>query len=810
MIADEHEPGGLQFANYRIDRAKGILYRDGKPVALPHKAFQLLCLLAANAGRLVSKESIFAAVWNGEIVEESNLSQTVYLLRKLLGEGAKENRYIATVPGQGYRFVAECAREASEWLDRQSSLPVPANRLVGRAEELAQLLHLFTGGETRLVTLHGPGGIGKTRLALELAHVAQGRFAGGARFVELADVQRADAIGKAIQAAVYGIETSPSSDAMREFDGLAVLDNLEHLPDAGPVIGELLARCPKVRIAATSRTLLRIRGEQAFPVAELELARAVELFAERCRKSSPGFVLSAENATTVEAICRRLEGIPLALELAAPRIRLLPPEAILQRLEDRLGFLKHGPKDLPSRQRTLRQTIGWSYEQLEARERIAFRRLAVFAGGCTLEAAAALLEMQGTEPEDAILSLMEQSMLRAATIGDSVRVRMLETLREFAAGQWSADERRDLPLAHARYFTEMLEKQGTGLSRSARSSEFSVLAAESANVEAAGQWLVEGHDAELALRFGAVAGKYWELRGHVAEGRRLLDRILQIKGTDRLLALRGRVLQGAGILADAEGEFAAARLHLGEHLAIARQSGSSAAVGTALNNLGIIALRQGDHAEARRLYEESLDLLRGAGRAPVLAWSLNNLGQLCLTMGDLEAAYRHITESLVLSRELGDTDGEATARRKLGDIAAEMGRSEDAEAHYSASRDQFRNLDRPWGAVAAQLALARLALKSGDSATAEEFYIEALADSALLEDPRMIAQCLDGLADIRHRQKRHWEAAQLLGAKGGGQDTPLAAAIREQIGSSAWDTAFAEGTRMQSQEFVSVSKNGPV
>jgi predicted ATPase/DNA-binding winged helix-turn-helix (wHTH) protein len=787
----------LQFEHFRLDRARGILYKNGAPVALPSKAIQLLELLAGRAGQIVSKQEIFDTVWAGDMVEESNLTQTVYLVRKALGESSRQNRLLTTVPGRGYRFVAEAPPRTAA-----GGVPAAPGRLIGRDRELAELLALLAPGGARLVTVHGPGGIGKTRLALEAARTAAARWKDGAHFADLAGLRQSGQIVEAVAAAL-GLAGDAAS--LRELEALVVLDNLEHLHGSGIEISRMMAQCPRVTFLATSRALLDIRGERTFPLDGLGAAESVELFAERCREAGHDLLQDAASQEIVAAICRRLEGIPLALELAACRVRLLPLEEIQRRLEDRLGFLTAGPKDLPARQRTLRETIAWSYELLQERHRRLLQGLSVFAGGCTLASAAAVLAAPREELEQEAAELSAQSLLRAETRGGRTRLRMLDSVREFAAGLLPPRQRERLGKAHAAHYAQMVAEAEPQLRRSAGASSLELLHEECDNLREAGRWLSEQPGSELTYRFGAAAGKFWELRGETGEARRQLESLLGGPTGPELAPLRARLLVAAGILADAEKDWESARRWLAEHLEIVRRGGQAGAIATALNNLGIIAVRQNDFAAARALYEESLEHFRAAGRSPALAWLMNNLAQLCLAMGDLDAAWEHTSESLAVSRQLGDEEGEAAARRKLGDVAARLGRRDEALSHYEASLASCRRRENPYGTAAALQAMAQLFLQAGELQHAGAQFEAAYKAFQQLHDRGGTAENLRGLAAVRHGQGRSREAARMLGAAGAGPTDPLAAALRESLGEVEANLAMQEGENEGLEGFDSLA-----
>src|SRR5215204_3556721 len=451
---------------------------------------------------------------------------------------------------------------------RLNNLPSQPTPLVGREREVAGVCRLLRGGGVRLLTLTGPGGMGKTRLALQVAADLVDEFEDGVFFVPLAPISDPDLVVPTVARTLDITETSGRTpeealkDYLRNKEMLLVLDNFEQVVEAAPLVGELLSACPALKVLATSRTVLRIYGEQEFTVPPLELPapshpqplerltqyEAVRLFVERAQAAKADFSVTNDNAPAVAEICHRLDGLPLAIELAAARIKVLSAQKILEHLGNRLKLLTGGARDLPERQRTLRSTIEWSYGLLEEGEKVLFARLSVFAGGRTLEAIEAICDAEGDLPVDVLdglASLVDKSLLKQEEgVGGEPRFVMLETIHEFAREKLEGSgEAEDLRRLHARYFLALAEEAEPALEGSQQQVWLDRLEEEHDNMRTVLSWsLGQGQDAELALRIGAVLGEFWYLRGYWSEGRRWLEEALTKSGRTPTAA-RARALQ---------------------------------------------------------------------------------------------------------------------------------------------------------------------------------------------------------------------------------------------------------------------------
>jgi non-specific serine/threonine protein kinase len=560
--------------------------------------------------------------------------------------------------------------------------------MVGRLRELARLGGLLKDPRPLLVTLTGPGGSGKTRLAIEAASEVAAEFSSGVFFVELAAISEPGLVVSEI-AQTLGIREGGHRDLeellqthLETKSLLLVLDNFEQVVEAAPIVARLMRGCPRLAILVTSRATLRLTGEREFPVVPLELpnshARTVEemegcesvaLFVERARAVSPEFVLTERTAPSVADICLRLDGLPLAIELAAARVKLLDPPSLLAQLGRRLPLLTGGPRDAPERQRTLRAAIQWSDDLLDQDERRDFTRLAVFAGTFSLEAAEAVT---GADLET-LAALVDESLLKPVGEG---RFLMLETIREYAQERLEGSgQAEQLLRAHGEYFLTLAERAETELSGPEQIGWLDLLEADHDNLRAALEWLGD-HDTELQARLTVALRRFWYVRGHLSEARRWLDQALGKTSGNQ--PMRRRALTAAAALALIQGEYEEATRLAEESVDIARVIGESADVANALSNLGAIVLASGDHQRAEVLLRESVTLARGAGNERIAALAINNLGDVALTVGDYRRAEALFEESLSILRGRADMANVARSLFNLGAVALRLHRHSDA------------------------------------------------------------------------------------------------------------------------------------
>lgn len=703
----------LRFGRFALSPAERLLRVDSVPAALGARAFDVLLALVERRGRLVPKQELLDLVWPGVVVEEHNIAAQVSSLRKLLGP-----QVIATVPGRGYRFVAaldEAAPDAPapprDATPGGLALPEPRTRFIGREAALAELARLLP--QTRLLTLTGIGGCGKTRLALQLARERAAGFAGGACFVDLTPLKDADRVAAACAAALGlapGAEAFSAERAAAQVAGravLIVLDNCEHVRDGAAAFADaLLSRAGPSRIVATSREPLSVAGEQLYPVrplalpagdapAEVAAAEAVRVFVDRVRLMQPEFEVDDDNAGAVAAICRRLDGLALALELAAARVPVLSVREIASRLHDRFRLLA-GHHAAAAHRQTLLATMQWSHDLLDPAQQRMLRRLAVCAGGCTLAGAAAIA---GVDDEYEALSLLgalnDKSLLvieGAAARGGArpPRYRMLETVAQYAAERLEeAGEVEAARARHAAFFLALAEQAAPHLRGPQQSHWMARLRDEQENLVAAFAFYLRPGGASVprqALRLAGSTARYWVFN-EVELGWRLLSEALALDDPATPCPERLPTLLGLASLATHRGLGNEGLPHAREALALAEQLGSLEWQALAHSGIGTCLSRADEEEQALRCFERAMELAQQANAVVPLAAALNNIAAIEMRLGRLEAAERGFRRALHVVRAQGDVRAALIFLHNLVRVCVAAGKA-------AAARDCAREAER--------------------------------------------------------------------------------------------------------------------
>ena len=770
-------------------------------------------------GDLLRRWRASAGLTQEELAESTGLTtQAISLLER--GERRRPQRYtvlkLSEALGLEGAYLAEfeaAARPSARGrtvLPPRGTLPTPQTPLVGREDETAEVAGLIMRSDVRLLTITGPGGVGKTRLALEVAPLSRGAFADGTVFVSLAPLRDASVVLSTL-AEAFGVREVAGQSLLQTLGlhlgdrrVLLVLDNLEHLPAAVPLVSDLLASCPGLTVLATSRAPLHLTGEHQFPLGPLpSLAEehgtpaAVELFRQRAVAVAPHFELTDVSAATVARVCQRLDGLPLAVELAAARVKLFTPLALLERLDRGLELLAGGPRDLPERQRTLRDTVAWSYDLLDEQERLLFRRLSVFVGDFSLEAAEAVC-WPGAEGDflQTLASLVDNSLLvsRAETAADGdvePRFGMLGTIREYALGRLESDgEADETHRAHALYYLSLAEStRPETAAPTQREWWWTRLEEEHDNLRTALGWAVQTGESDTAARFALALWRFWSAR-HLGEGFRWLEAVLTMGGgapgvePQRQERRRAFLLLVAGILATRHGDYDRAVALDEASLTLYRDLGHEKSTHGPLRELGAVAYHRGDYDRAIRLGEKALAVARESGNASGSALAACNLADALRARGDLEAATTLLEEAQSSLKGRVQTvpgiNALVNTLNRLGSIRCETGNySQAGESYVESLRLMWQHVGRAYETAA----------------------------------------CLEGLARVSAMQGRPERAAWLLGVSAALRDemgtppTPVARADHdhaseaalEALGEQAFETAWTAGNEAPSEASITAA-----
>jgi predicted ATPase/DNA-binding CsgD family transcriptional regulator len=772
-----------------------------------------------------------------------------------------------------------------------NNLPIPLTSLIGREQEVKTIDALLLRPDVRLLTLTGTAGVGKTRLAFEVARDLVKDFADGVYFVALAPISDPSFVISTIAHTLGLTEsgTQPLLDLLKtsqhDKQRLLLLDNFEHVITAASLLVEMLEACSGIKLLVTSREVLRLRAEHQFTVPPLTLpdpkhlsgeqslahVPAVNLFVQRAQAIQSDFDVTTNNAMVIAEVCIQLDGLPLAIELAAGRIKMLTPQALLSRLDHRLNVLTGGSWDLSERQRSLRNTLAWSYELLTTQEQRLFRLLSIFAGGCTLEAIEAVYTALGDEVDsvlEGIASLLDKSLLQhMEQRRGEPRFMMLETMREFGLEALTANEELEtIRQAHAAYYLGLAEEAEPEWESPKQVVWSERLEQEHDNVRAAMLWSLElgetGHDWELALRLGGALRRFWQVRGYLSEGRAFLERVLAGSGgivsaghVKALIALghvavlqddyerveaackeslplcqklgdtwnTARTLYLLGWIAWLKGDLTPARALMEQTLALFRQVDDKSFIAWSLMYLGIIAGRQGNYAESRCLFEESVARQRALGNKRGTAFAHIAFAQMLLG-SQHEAALVHplLEESLSLFKEVGDKWGVAAVSMFLGQVALQLGEVTRARSLAEMSVRLCSEVGHRWFLSQALTVLAKVAETEHDQSMAHRLYHESLDVAREIGDKVLIALGLEDLARVVGTQGEPVWATRLWGAAAALRDTigapmpPIeragyeaaVAAVRAHLGEQTFAAAWTEGSAMSPEQALSAKGPG--
>ena len=667
---------------------------------------------------------------------------------------------------------------------RPNNLPVQLTSFIGREEEIKKVKELLKN--IHLLTLTGPGGVGKTRLSLQVGADVIDDFANGVWFVELAPIIDPVLLPQEILKEL-GIKEEPKKTLEETLTGylkdkeiLIILDNCEHLIEACAMLTEkLLTKCPKLKIIATSREALKCTGEQTHSILSLKTPNlkeeisieqltqyeSVRLFIERALAVSQKFRVTNENAPALAGICSQLDGIPLAIELAAARIKVLTVERIYKRLSSRFSLLTGGKRTALPKQQTLKALIDWSYDLLSDQEKILWSRLSVFIDGWTLESAEEICSDDNVNKEE-ILDLLSLLVEKSIIIFDSEkeRYRILESIRQYGEEKLKeVNEINKILSKHLYYFMELSESAEPKLKGKEAQEWLEKLETEHGNLQTAIEWSLKNGDIEEGSRLAGAMRNFWEIRGLYFTGRRLLKSILsKMQGISN--SSRAKALNSAGVLANRQGDYEQAQKFYEESILISRELGDKRGIAYSLNGLGGVAYNQGDYEQAQKFCDESLALDREIGDKIGIADSFNNLGSVAYNQGDYEQAKKFFDKSLALDRERGDKRGIAYSLNNLGMVAYYQGDYQQARKFYIENLSLFQELGDKNGISYTLYNLGSIEFNQRNIQYAQKYLVESLVIRKEIGDKLGMASSIVGLAEIYNFKNYSNQAALLIGA----------------------------------------------
>jgi non-specific serine/threonine protein kinase len=781
-----------------LDTEAQVLTRAGAAVPLGARGVAVLTVLVSHANEYVQKSAILDAAWPGLVVEEANLSVQISAIRRALALAPGGEGWIETLARRGYRFVGPVKEVAARPVappltdPKRTNLPESLTSFVGRERELGEIKQRLP--TTRLMTLTGIGGLGKTRLAQQAAAEMLDAYRDGVWFVDLAPLGDPALVPSALARVLQVKETAGEPlltalcNHLRTRETLLILDNCEQVLDGCTRMTEVLLRdAAHVTVLATSREALHLPGECVLPLKPLPLpdprgdaksiarSDAVQLFTERALQHRPRLDLEGQRAQVVAEICVRLDGIPLALELAAARVAVLPVEQILRLLTERFRLLTGGDRDL-ARHQTLRAMLDWSYDLLDDTEKKLFERLSVFAGGWTLEAASQVCSGAPISKDNVVfvlIRLIEQSVVVAEEDGD--RYRMLETVRQYARDRLleggEGEQWRDRHLA---YFLALAEEAEPKLSGTQQRNWLERLEKEHDNLRSA-LTAAAGADAVSGMRLASACSRFWLIRGYAREGLGWLSAMLEAGPNQEPTARRAKALGAAATTARALSDFSKARTLYEEALSLWRQLDDQRGVGATIGNLGMVSYNEGDYPVAMARHEESLAIWRALGDQKGIARTLMALGNVVYSQGDEVAAESLYEQSLAIERELGDQLAIAIVLNNLGMVAA-LYRHDYAAARplHEEALALRRELGDRRGIAGSLTNLGTVAFEQGDYPSSRALLTESLAMRRDLADRLGMAESLEALAGLAFASGLPEPGARLCGH---------AARLRDEMGS---------------------------